>query len=133
MQAPARSSEQRVREFAIESARLVSDRHCEDVRLLDVRKISQICDYMVVATGTSDRQMKSLVGDLEELGEQHESALYRCSADVSATWIVIDFVDVVVHLFEPAKRAFYDLEGLWSDAGQVAWGREPEEVGRHKR
>ena len=133
MQAPARSSEQRVRGFAIESARLASDRHCEDVRLLDVRKISQVCDYMVVATGTSDRQMKSLVGDLEELGEQHESALYRWNADASVTWIVIDFVDVVVHILEPAKRSFYDLEGLWSDAEQVAWRREPEEAGRPER
>jgi ribosome-associated protein len=126
------TDEQRVRRFAIEAARLVADRHCEDVRLLDVRNLSQVCDYVLIATGTSDRQMKSLAHELEELGQEHDSAMYRWSADEGATWIVIDFVDLVVHLFEPTRRAYYDLEGLWSDAAEVAWPREPQEAGRPK-
>ena len=121
MKGPTRSDPQRVRTFAIEAARLLADRHCEDVCLLDVRTLSQVCDYVLIGTGTSDRQMKSIAQELEDLGAEHDSVLYRWNADNAATWIVIDFVDVVVHIFEPERRAYYDLESLWSDADDVAW------------
>ena len=111
------------RDFAIEAARLLGDRHCEDVRVLDVRGLSQVCDFLVIATGTSDRQMKALADELAVLGKQRDHAPFRNSADPTATWIVVDFVTVVAHLFEPGQRAYYDLESLWSDAPQVVWAR----------
>ena len=117
------SDRQRLREFAVEAARLLSDRHCDDVRLLDVHGLSQVCDYVLIGTGTSDRQMKSLADELEELGRRHDNNLFRADIDSAATWIVVDFVDLVAHLFEPGRRAYYDLEGLWSDAEAVPWGR----------
>ena len=109
---------------AVEAARLMADRHCEDVRILDVRGISQLCDYLIIGSGTSDRQMRALAEELDELGAGHGQALFRQSADPGHTWVVLDFVDVVVHLFEPGQRAYYDLDGLWSDAETVSWERE---------
>jgi ribosome-associated protein len=117
------SEGRRVREFAIEAARLLEDRHCEDVRLLDVRGISQVCDYILIATGTSDRQMKSLAAELVDLGEEQSQACFRTNRDTGATWVIVDFVDLVAHLFEPAHRAYYNLEDLWSDARTVEWKR----------
>lgn len=111
------------RDFAIEAARLLADRHCTDVRLLDLRSLSQVCDFVLIGTGTSDRQMKNLARELEGLGKSTGHAPFRTDADESFTWIVVDFVDVVTHLFEPGKRAHYDLEGLWSDAPAVSWER----------
>jgi len=111
------------REFAIEAARLLSDRHCEDVCVLDVRGLSQVCDFLVLGTGTSDRQMKALADELGALGKANGHPAFRNSADPTATWIVVDFVTVVAHLFEPAQRAYYDLESLWSDAPQIVWAR----------
>lgn len=111
------------REFAVEAARLAADKHCTDVRLLDVRSLSQVCDYVLIGTGTSDRQMKSLADDLADLGAACGHAVWRTDADPAVTWIVVDLVGVVVHLFEPECRAYYDLEGLWSDADPVAWER----------
>lgn len=102
----------------------MADRHCEDVRILDVRGISQLCDYLIIGSGTSDRQMRALAEELDELGAGHGQALFRQSADPGHTWVVLDFVDVVVHLFEPGQRAYYDLDGLWSDAETVSWERE---------
>ena len=110
---------EKLRRFAIEAARLLDDRHCEDVRLLDVRGLSQVCDYVLVGSGTSDRQMKSVAEELQDLGTDHDHACFRRSADASATWIVTDFVDLVAHLFEPSQRAYYDLESLWSDAPRL--------------
>ena len=110
-------------QFAIEAARLLHDRHCEDIRILDVHGLSQVCDFIIIGSGTSDRQMKSVAGELEELAEAHDEKVYRTNRDTGVTWIVIDFVDVVAHLFEPNQRAYYDLEELWSDAVHVEWSR----------
>lgn len=118
------TDQKKLRTFAIEAARLLEDRHCEDVRLMDVRGLSQVCDYVLIGTGTSDRQMKSVAQELEELGEENNSSVYRSSRDAEGTWIVIDFVDIVAHLFEPNQRAYYDLESLWSDAEMIDWRKK---------
>ena len=113
-----------MRAFSIESAQLLADRHCEDVRLLDVRGLSQVCDYVLLGSGTSDRQMKSLADDLSVFGREQGHAVFRSDRDERVTWLVVDFVALVVHLFEPDTRAYYDLEGLWSDAESVSWQRQ---------
>tara|TARA_X000001036_G_scaffold112294_1_gene105192 strand:+ start:662 stop:1060 length:399 start_codon:yes stop_codon:yes gene_type:complete len=105
--------------FAVEAGRLLQDRHCEDVVLLDVTGLSQVCDYVLIATGTSDRQMKSVAVEVKNLGEEMQLPAFRKNIDSGATWIVVDFVTVVLHMFEPQRRAYYDLEDLWSDAKRV--------------
>lgn len=117
-------SQEELRSFAIEAARLLHDRKCEDVLLLDVRDLSQVTDYVLVASGTSDRQMKSVADQLEDLGDEHNSPCFRSNKDTGVTWIVIDFIELVAHLFEPNQRDYYDLETLWSDAAHVKWERE---------
>ena len=105
--------------FAAEAGRLLKDRHCEDVMLLDVTGLSQVCDFVLIATGTSDRQMKSVADEIGVLGKEKNFPAFRTSIDASATWIVADFISVVVHLFEPQRRAYYDLEDLWAEAKVV--------------
>ena len=103
----------------VEAGRLLKDRHCEDVLVLDVTGLSQVCDYVLIATGTSDRQMKSVADEAADLGEEIQFPAFRKNIDTGATWIVVDFITVVLHLFEPQRRAYYDLEDLWSDAKRV--------------
>ena len=98
---------------------MLKDRHCEDVLLLDVKGLSQVCDFVLIATGTSDRQMKSVADEIGTLGNEKDFQAFRTSIDTSATWIVVDFISVVVHLFEPQRRAYYDLEDLWAEAKVV--------------
>ena len=105
--------------FAAEAGCLLKDRHCEDVMLLDVTGLSQVCDFVLIATGTSDRQMKSVADEIGTLGKEKDFPAFRTSIDTSATWIVVDFISVVVHLFEPQRRAFYDLEDLWAEAKTI--------------
>lgn len=109
--------------FAIETARMMNDSHCEDVLVFDVRGLSDVADYVIIASGTSDRQMKSVGDDAEKIGKSHGMSAYGREEDARTTWIVIDFVDVVIHLFEPAMRGHYDLEMLWGDAPKVKWRR----------
>jgi ribosome-associated protein len=118
-------------EFAIEAARLVRDDKCEDVVLMDVRELSQVTDFIIIGSGTSDRQMHSVLRHVEELGKGRKMPAFRSNADDRSTWLLLDFVDVVVHLFEPNTRAHYDLEMLWGDAPRLEWER-PDQLKRDR-
>ena len=104
------------REFALEAATLAQDRRCEDVVCFDVRGRSALTDFVVIATGTSDRQMKTVATEFKQLGRERGFDRFGGEEDSATTWVVADFVQVVVHLFEPETRAHYDLEMLWGDA-----------------
>lgn len=122
------TARQRAREFAIAAARLLADDKCEDIVVFDLSAgLSQTQDFIVIATGTSDRQMRSCADDLGKLGQSMGYQLFRRSLDDGTTWVVADFVDVVAHVFEPNTRAYYDLETMWGDAPRVDWqtGRGP--------
>ena len=109
------------RQFAVQSARLAANTRCHNVVVLDVSGISPVTDFLVLATGTSPRQMKTVIDDLEEMAEtQNEKALSRVGDD-SASWTCVDFVDVVVHVFSQDARGYYDLDGMWGDAQRVEW------------
>lgn len=114
----------KARAFAIEAARSLTDNQCTDTLVLDLKAKSPVADFLVITTGTSDRQMKSAADDVVEIAPNTGHELVRQSADSRHTWIVSDFGDVVVHVFEPDTRAFYDLELLWGDAAKVAWQRD---------
>jgi ribosome-associated protein len=82
---------------------------------------------MVLATGTSARQMRSVCDEVAEMAqEQHGERPLSEDVDQSENWMLIDFVDVVVHVFSQDARQFYDLDSLWGDAKVVDWnGSEP--------
>ncbi len=109
------------RKFAIDTATLAANTRCQNVVILDVRGISPITDYFVLATGTSPRQMKSVCDEAGDLGDTQNYAPLSQSGTEGYNWMLIDFVDVVLHVFSQEARAFYDLDGLWGDAKPVEW------------
>lgn len=111
------------KDFAVELARLVRDDKCEDVLVLDARKKQGITDFIIIASGTSDRQMRAVMHHVEELGAKTGNPMVRASIDERTTWILADFVDVMVHLFEPNTRSHYDLELMWGDCDRISWER----------
>lgn len=115
------------RDLAIELARLASDDKCTDIVLLDVRGLSPISDYVIVASGTSDRQMRAVADHAEDLGAQLGHTAFRSSKDPRALWLLIDFSDVVLHVFEPNTRAHYDIEMMWGDAKRLPWERNAQD------
>ncbi len=130
--APVPSAEAKALEFAIEAAGMLGDDKCQDVVVMDVRTLSQVTDFIVVASGTSDRQMHGSLKNVEDLGVARGNRLFRSSTDDRASWLLADFVDVIVHVFEPNARAHYDLEMLWGDAPRIEWQRsdKPARPGR---
>lgn len=109
----------KTRGFAVDAALSLIDDKCEDVMVLDVRDTSPVTDYIIIGTGTSDRQMSAALSHASALGEEREFPRFRSHADDRGTWQLADFVDVVIHLFEPNARAHYDLEMLWGEAPRV--------------
>ncbi len=93
--------------------------------MLDVQGLSPVTDYFIVASGTSPRQMRSVADDIAELAAPRGYKLISHSGYDGENWILLDFVDVIVHLLSPESRLFYDIENLWGDAKRIAWNDQP--------
>jgi ribosome-associated protein len=114
------------RDTAIAAALAAASKQANDVVILDVHGLIVITDYFVIATGSSDRQVKSNVDEVETVLRDHDRKPVRREGETEARWVLLDYVDVVVHVFAEAERDFYDLERLWLDAPRLAW--EPDGV-----
>jgi ribosome-associated protein len=90
--------------------------------VLDLQGISSFTDFFVICSGTSEPQLKAIAGEVEERVKQ-EHGVKPVSVDgfPASQWIVLDYLQVIVHVFHHEKREFYSLEDLWSDAPRVAW------------
>ena len=102
-----------------EIALLMADTKCSAVRVLDMHEVSPMCDFFVVANGTSPRQMRSVIDDIEDLAEGRGSKRLPNGRSTSETWIALDLGDIIVHVFTPDARIFYDIDNLWADAKDV--------------
>lgn len=83
-------------------------------------------DFFVIATGTSPRQMKTVCDDVAELAKEQKYSSLSSSGLDGDSWMLVDFVDVMFHVFSDAARSYYDLDGLWGDAKPVEW-QDPAE------
>lgn len=110
-------------QFAIELARIAYDNKSEDVVALDLRGISPVTDFVVIGTGTSDRQMRAVANMIVEYGKKVGERPFGFSGYENACWILLDYVDVVFHVFGKPYRDYYDLELLWGDAPRIEWAR----------
>jgi ribosome-associated protein len=105
--------------FAVAAAKVTAERHCSDIVVLDLRGISPATDYFVIATGTSDRQMRTVADEIYLTAKVKNFSLFGRAGYEQARWILLDFIDVVVHIFDSEYRDYYDLELLWGDAKRI--------------
>ncbi|MEI7748466.1 MAG: ribosome silencing factor [Chlorobiaceae bacterium] len=105
--------------LARRAAELSLEKKCEEVKILDLRGLTSVTDYFVIITADSERKAKAAAEHIiDELREDGERPMHVEGMD-SMHWILLDYIDVVVHIFMPDERRFYDLESLWSDAPTV--------------
>jgi ribosome-associated protein len=96
------------------------NRKAEDVVVLDVRDLSSVTDYFVIASGTSEPHLRAIVEEItSRLREEHELRPVRTDGSTQGAWVVLDFFDVIVHVMRSDAREHYDLEGLWGDAKRL--------------
>jgi ribosome-associated protein len=112
------------REMAVAAARAAADKQAQDVVVLDVHELIVITDFFVLCTGTSDRQVKTVVEEVERALRELGQKPVRREGEQESRWVLLDYVDVVVHVFAPEERDFYDLERLWLDAPRIEWADE---------
>ncbi|HEX3359038.1 MAG TPA: ribosome silencing factor [Tepidisphaeraceae bacterium] len=110
---------EKAQQFSLEAAKLAAHTRCHHVVVLDVRGLSPVCDFFVIASGTSARQMRGVADEITELGEKQDFKSLHRDGYEGESWVLIDFVDVIVHLFSDEARAYYDLDNLWGDAKKV--------------
>ena len=102
---------------AVMAARVIEENKGKDVKILDLRSITQLFDFFVIASGTSRRQLHKISDDIDELFQKKLNDKKRSTSGYEESlWIVLDYEDIVIHLFEPEKRDFYALEELWGKA-----------------
>lgn len=97
----------------------LEDKKAVDVKTYDVWGVSGLCDAFVVATGTAAPHLKGLVAGVQQAMRTAGESSFRLSGDPESGWIVVDYVDVVVHVFSPEARAYYALERLWDGAKPI--------------
>jgi len=114
------------RNFACDIARLAGDRHCRDIVILELAERSPVALFFVIGTGTSSQQIGAVAREIEKLGEEKNFKVFGRAGMQQGRWAIVDFVDVVVHLFDDEYRKFYDLELLWGDAPKVPWQQNKE-------
>lgn len=96
---------------------VVEDKKAEDIVLLDLRPDVIIADFFVICNGNSDRQLKALAQHVREsVKERYQKLPFSVEGESESGWVLMDYGDVIVHLFLDAKRRYYDLEGLWRGA-----------------
>jgi ribosome-associated protein len=106
-------------ELAHKMVNLVEEKQAEDIVLLDLRQVSIIADYFVICSAATERQTKAILNTLTEEIKQEGVRPLHVEGDTGGGWLLIDYGDIIVHIFAPAQRAYYQLEELWQHAAMV--------------
>lgn len=97
----------------------LNDKKGEEIKIIDIAEISVMADYFLIANGNSDSQVRALVDNVEE--EMHKAgySVKQREGYGSGSWVLMDFGDIIVHIFDKENRLFYDLERIWRDGKLV--------------
>jgi len=109
-------------ELALACAQAADDTKAENITIMDLRGVSTLTDFMVICTGNSMPQMRAILRDIsKKVDEDHGVKPFHKEGKVDARWVVLDYVDVMVHIMDEEMREFYGLEQLWKDAKYIEW------------
>lgn len=97
----------------------LADKKGEDIKVIDISEISVIADYFVIVNGNSDSQIQALVENVEEKMHQAGYSMKQREGSRGGSWVLLDYGDVIVHVFDRESRSFYHLEHIWNDGKNV--------------
>lgn len=110
------------KEMARLAVKALEDKKAEDIQIIDISEVSVIADYFIIASGSNRSQIQALIDHVEEtLGRSGYTMKQKEGYD-AANWVLMDFVDIIVHVFDKENRLFYDLERIWRDGKQIDAG-----------
>jgi ribosome-associated protein len=114
------------KQLALLCRELADAKKAENIVVLDMRSLTTVTDYFVICTGTSEPHLRAIVNEItDHLREQHDRRPRAIDGSFSAAWVVLDYLDVMIHIMRADTRERYDLEGLWGDAPKLRARRSP--------
>ena len=112
------------RQAAVAAARAAAAKQAEHITILDVHGLIVITDYFVICSGATERQVRTIVEEIEKALRDLGRKPVRREGESERRWVLLDYVDLVVHVFTEQEREYYDLERLWGDAPRSSWEDE---------
>jgi ribosome-associated protein len=113
---------------------LADNKKAENIVVLDVRKLSSVTDYFVIASGTSQPHLRAIVEEISgKLRDDYDLRPSRSEGATTGNWVVLDYFDVIVHVMHSETRKHYDLEGLWGDARPVKPAKSRKPAAKRKK
>ena len=97
------------------ACKAIDDKKGQDIKIIDIHNVSVIADYFVIASGTNSNQVQAIVDNVEEQLGRAGFAAKQIEGNRNSSWILMDYGDVIVHVFDEENRLFYDLERIWRD------------------
>lgn len=109
----------RQKDMALTAYQALDEKKGEDIRIIDISAISIMADYFIIASGGSKPQLQAMMDNVQEKMNKKKYTIKRVEGNRSSSWILLDYGDIVVHVFDQEDRLFYDLERIWSDGKQI--------------
>lgn len=119
LQGAAKQPEPEPRALARQAAGILSDKKGEELLLIDVRECSSLTDYVLLVNGSSPPHLKAMLNDLQHTLKQEGVHAFRKSGTPESGWMVLDYVDLIIHIFSPEARSYYAIEDLWPEAPRL--------------
>lgn len=108
-----------IKKMAALAVDAMEDKKAEDIRVIDISEVSVLADYFLIASGKNRNQLQALADEVEERLARAGFFMKQSEGYENANWILLDFGDIIVHLFDQENRLFYDLERIWRDGKQI--------------
>lgn len=108
------------REIALLAVNALEDKKAEDIRIIDISNISTIADYFIIADGSNKSQIQAMTDNVSEALGRAGVTVRQIEGYQNANWILMDFQDIIIHIFDRENRLFYDLERIWREASERA-------------
>ena len=111
----AEISTEKIKEMAKEAINALEDKKAEDIRIIDISQVSVLADYFIIANGSNKNQIQALSDEVEEKLGRMGYPMKQKEGYTNANWVLLDFGDIIIHIFDKENRLFYDLERIWRD------------------
>ncbi len=97
----------------------LNEKKAEELRVIDIKEISPVADYFIIATGSNTNQIQAMVDAVDEEMEKMGHSTRQIEGNRNSTWVLMDYNDIIVHIFSKEDRLFYDLEKIWTDGKKI--------------
>lgn len=107
-------------EYCKIAVKTLEDKKAEDVKVIDIREISPIADFFIIADGMNQNQIQAMRDAVDEALYKADLKVRQVEGNQSSTWILMDYNDIIIHIFSKEDRLFYDLERIWKDGKEIS-------------